>query len=116
MTEQEKRELIEEIKKSLAEEKCARKTDGTHTVLKEPRDKWFRGKDYSWGGSLMGEAFGGGVTASQVWDMIRRLTCLIHGKQYVRHLVGDDTATETAEKLCQFVYDLRLEVKQNVNK
>lgn len=114
MTEQEKQEIIEEIKKSLAEEKYIHSIDGTHTVLKEPRDKWFRGKDYSWGGSVMCEAFGGGVTASQVWDMIRRLTCLIRGKQYVRHLVGDDTAAETAEKLCQFVYDLRMEVKNHV--
>lgn len=96
MTEQEKQELIKELKSKLVEERYLHVTDGTQTVLKEPRDKWFRGRYEGWANSPMGEAFGGGVMASQAWEQIRRLTCLIHGKRYVRHLVGDDAARQMA--------------------
>ena len=41
--------------------------------------------------------------------MIRKLTCYICGTSYVRHLSGNEKANEIAEKLCQTVYDLRME-------
>ena len=112
MTEQEKQEIIDEVEKRLEEKKYIRHTDGTRTVFQGIRDKWFRDESGTTYYSLMTGAFNEPGISWQVYELIRRLTCLIHGKQYVRHVVGDDKASDTAEKICQFIYDLRMEVKK----
>lgn len=67
MTEQEKQEIIEEIKKSLAEEKYAHKTDGTQTVLRKTRDAWFRDENHSGHYSIMTSAFDMPGISWRVW-------------------------------------------------
>lgn len=109
MTEQEKNEIIEEVEKRLEKKyKGCLSREDTQSVLKNVREKWFshdaiRGKD-----SPMHKIFGN-IIYWQVWELIRKLTCIICGSQYVRHLSGCDYAEEVAEKLCQAVYDLKTE-------
>ena len=62
---------------------------------------------------MMEEAFGSSIIAWQIWEIIRKLTCVVCGKQYVRHLAEVENADEIAEKICQFVYDLTMDFKKN---
>ena len=112
MTEKEKQEIIDELSKRFLDEKLAK--EDVQAVLKNPREKWFR-TDTKNPNSIMRQAFDGdGVVAWQVWESIRRLSCKICGKQYVRQLLDVENANYVAEKLCQFIYDLRMEVKDHV--
>ena len=76
MTEQEKKELLDELEKRIDEK------------------------------------YKGCLTREEVWETIRKLTCVICGKQYVRQLANVENADEIAEKLCQFVYDLKIDFKK----
>lgn len=66
--------------------------------------------------SLMADAFDSTIISWQVWETIRKLTCVICGKQYVRQLANVENADEIAEKLCQFVYDLKMGFKEQEDK
>ena len=114
MTEQEKNEILDVLEKRMEQKYkgCLSKEDVIST-LKEPRNKWFRDDKGSASHSLMEEAFGSSIIAWQVWEIIRKLTCVICGKQYVRHLAEVENADEIAEKICQFVYDLTMDFKKN---
>lgn len=111
MTEQEKNEIIEEVEKRLEQKyKGCLSREDTQSVLKQAREKWFTRNPLSnKPDSPMHKAFGN-IIYWQVWELIRKLTCIICGKQYVRHLSGCKEAEEVAEKLCQFVYDLKAKV------
>lgn len=113
MTEQEKTEILDELEARFEKKYkgCLSKED-TQIILKDPRNKWFRDAQGSCSNSLMADAFDNSIIAWQVWETIRKLTCVICGKQYVRHLEKDDHADEIAEELCQFVYDLRMQQKE----
>lgn len=108
MTEQEKNELLEELEQRFEKKYkgCLTKED-VATVLKKPREKWFKDENGHCSNSLMSEAFCSGIIAWQVWETIRKLTCVVCGKQYVRHLKEEDNADEVAEKICQCIYDLK---------
>ena len=82
------------------------------TTLKAPREKWFKDENGSGANSLMADAFDSSIISWQVWETIRKLTCVICGKQYVRQLANVENADEIAEKLCQFVYDLKIDFKK----
>ena len=112
MTEQEKNEILDELEKRIDQKYkgCLSKED-TQSVLKQAREKWFQKPIKGSLGvreSLMHKLFGN-IIYWQVWELIRKLTCIICGCQYVRHLAGCDYAEEVAEKLCQTVYDLKKE-------
>ena len=113
MTEQEKQEIISELEKRFEEKYrgCLTHED-VATTLKAPREKWFRNEFEKSGKSVMAKAFDSGIISWQVWETIRKLTCVICGKQYVRQLCDTPYADEVAEKLCQFVYDLKMEYKE----
>lgn len=113
MTEQEKNEILNELEARFEKKYkgCLTKED-IQSILKEPRNKWFRDTQGSCSNSLMADAFDNSIIAWQVWETIRKLTCVVCGKQYVRHLEKDDHAEEIAEELCQFVYDLRMRQKE----
>ena len=107
MTEQEKTEIIEELEARFdAKYKGILSHEDVATTLSEPRNKWFRGEDGGGYGSLMAEALGNTVVAWSVWEEIRKLTCRICGKSYVRQLTDGDKADEVAETLCEMVYRL----------
>lgn len=130
MTEEEKREIIDELEKRL-EEKYKRMLAKEHNgaILQEPREKWFNSPDSRIAGqspavaaaaagghtrngqtahnSIMANAFGHPFYSWQVWDNIQKLTCQICGKRYVRELAGDKMAITICERLCQIVFDLR---------
>lgn len=112
MTEQEKNELLEELEQRFEKKYkgCLIRED-TQIVLKEPREKWFKDDNGNTSQSIMSEVFGSSIIAWQVWETIRKLTCVVCGKQYVRHLKEKDNADEVAEKICQCIYDLRKEKK-----
>ena len=113
MTEQEKQEIIEELEQRLDRKyKGILSHEDVGSVLKVPREKWFRDENGGGHNSLMAEAFDNSIVSWQMWEMIRKITCVICGKQYVRHLSGVKDADEIAEKICQFIYDLRMEVKK----
>ena len=112
MTEQEKKELLDELEKRIDEKYkgCLTRED-VATKLKAPREKWFIDDNGNGRDSLMTDAFGSTIISWQVWETIRKLTCVICGKQYVRQLANIKNADEIAEKLCQFVYDLEMGFK-----
>lgn len=112
ITEAEKLEILNELEKRMderAKEFPAKKYPGL--VLKEPREKWFSGK--ADGCSLMTKAIGNGVIAWKAWDAIRKLTCIVCGAQTVKQLERWNEGAETAEKICQFIYDLMMEDKED---
>ena len=113
MTEQEKVEILNELEERLVSKYkgCLTRED-TQSVLKQPREKWFRNDTKYSNNSLMSEAFGSSIIAWQVWETIRKLTCVVCGKQYVRHLGDVPNADVVAEKICQFVYDLKTEQRE----
>lgn len=76
------------------------------------RNNDFRDKNGNRRSSLMMDAFDSSIISWQVWETIRKLTCVICGKQYVRQLANVENADEIAEKLCQFVYDLKMDFKK----
>ena len=111
MTEQEKTEIIEELEARFGEKyKGILSREDVATTLSEPRNKWFKDPDIRSASvakkSPMVEALGNCFVAWQVWDEIRKLTCRICGKSYVRQLTDDDKADEVAETLCEMVYRL----------
>ena len=112
MTEQEKKELLDELEKRMDEKYkgCLTREDVT-TTLKVPREKWFRDENGNGRYSLMADVFDSTIISWQVWETIRKLTCVICGKQYVRQLANIENADEVAEKLCQFVYDLKIDLR-----
>ena len=113
MNEDEKKALLDELEKRFEEKYkgCLIKED-VFKPLKEPREKWFNGPNGGGGNSLMAEAFDSSIIAWQVWETIRKLTCVICGKQYVRQIAGIEEALEIAEKICQYIYDLAVEFKE----
>lgn len=117
MTEKEKAEILEELEKRIDQKYkgCLSKED-TQVVLKNVREKWFHNPSKGWNhlDTPMHKMFGN-IIYWQVWELIRKLTCIICGRQYVRHLVGCEYAEDIAEKLCQFVYDLKVEYKERIN-
>lgn len=116
MTEQEKKELLDELEKRMDEKYkgCLTRED-VATTLKVPREKWFKDENRGGHNSLMSEIFDSPIISWQVWKTIRKLTCVICGKQYVRQLANVENADEVAEKLCQFVYGLKIEFKKQEN-
>lgn len=49
------------------------------------------------------------VTSWSMWELIRKLTCYICGKSYVRHLASEEEiANEICNTLCRTVYELRV--------
>lgn len=82
--------------------------EDTQSALKEARNKWFKDEGIGRKRSPMYEVFGN-VVFWTVWELIRKLTCLICGCGYVRQLKYHDEANEIADRLCQTVYDLRKE-------
>lgn len=109
MTEQEKNEIIDEVEKRLEKKyKGCLSREDTAVVLKEAREKWFKYDPVRQQDSPMHRVFGN-IIYWQVWELIRKLTCIILGCQYVRHLAGNKCADEVADKICQFVYDLKEE-------
>ena len=111
MTEKEKAEILDELEKRIDKKYkgCLSKED-TQIVLKNVREKWFHNPSKGWDhlDTPMHKMFGN-IIYWQVWELIRKMTCLICGCQYVRHLSGCDYAEEVAEKLCQTIYDLKVE-------
>lgn len=103
MTEQEKKELLDELEKRMDEKYkgCLTRED-VATTLKVPREKWFRDENGNGRYSLMADAFDSTIISWQVWETIRKLTCVVCGKQYVRQLANVENADEIAEKLADY--------------
>nr|DAJ57031.1 MAG TPA: Protein of unknown function (DUF1700) [Caudoviricetes sp.] len=113
MNEDEKQAILDELEKRFEEKyKGCLTREEVSKPLKEPREKWFRDENGGGGKSLMAEVFDSGIIAWQVWETIRKLTCVICGKQYVRQIAGIEEAPEIAEKICQYIYDLAVEFKE----
>lgn len=100
-----KEEIISELETRL---KGVVIREDTQNILSEPRNKWFTDKKTCNKGCPMYELFGS-IVFWTVWEVIRKLTCLICGCGYVRQLKHREEANEIAERLCQTVYDLRVE-------
>ena len=112
MTEQEKNEILEELEKRFDKKyKGYLSREDTQSVLKAPREKWFSHNFQNRG--TMYDLFGS-IIYWQVWELIRKLTCIICGKQYVRHLSEVPIADEVCEKICQFVFELKSEYKDKI--
>lgn len=114
MTEQEKQQIISEIEQNILEKmKGSVIKEDTHSVLKEPRNKWFSGTSFA-KESPMYKLFGGYVYWA-VWDCIRKLTCFICGTSYVRNLKDIEFANEVAEVLCATVYEFAKRYREQKN-
>ena len=116
ITEAERLEILDELEKRFEEKyKGCLTREEVSKPLKEPREKWFKDENGGGGNSLMAEAFDSSIIAWQVWETIRKLTCVVCGKQYVRQLAGIEEAPEVAEKICQYIYDLAVKFKEGKN-
>lgn len=114
MTDQEKQQLKDELMKEVLSE-LNRLEDKDHSkqALQEVREKWFKGKKmnrlstftYE---STMEKAFGKYIPW-KVWDEVRRITCRICGAGRLTNLADTTFANYAADKLCQTIYDLRVE-------
>lgn len=110
MTEQEKREIIDELENRMEQKyKGFLTKEDTQSVLKNVRTKWFTQQNHV--DSPMFRIFGR-IIYWQVWELTRKLTCIICGYQYVRHLSGCNYAEDVAEQLCQTIYNLKLQVNK----
>lgn len=108
MTELEKNEILEELEKRFDKKyKGYLSREDTQSVLKVPREKWFTSD------GVMRGLFGS-IIYWQVWELIRKLTCIVCGKQYVRHLSEVPIADEVCEKICRFVFELKEEYKDKL--
>lgn len=111
MTEIERSELKAEILKEL-EDSIKKKNvckDTHENVLSGVRHKWFQDTVGISDQSIMYRKFGP-VAYWDVWNMIRKLTCLICGVSYVRNLGKDkEFANYATEEMCKKVYELRIE-------
>lgn len=113
MTEQEKQEIITEVKKSVMNEmKDKIVKEDTQKVLKEPREKWYGERSSTRQDSTMVQAFDTPYMAWEAWDHIRRLTCLVCGVRYVRQLEGNPDEERICDEICQKIYDLRISVSE----
>lgn len=105
LSEVEKEKLLNELEQRFERRyKGILSGEDTQSVLREPREKWFRDEDGGGHKSMMTQAIGNSVVAWSMWEDIRRLTCRICGKSYVRQLTPEDHADEVAEKLCALIY------------
>ena len=112
ITEAERLEILDELEKRLdGRLKKIPEREVSGRILKAPREKWFSDTDGYCGTSLMGEAFRSGPTA---WEAIRKLTCAVCGVRKVRELKDVEEAPEIAEKICQYIYDLAVEFKEEM--
>ena len=110
ITKAEKLEILDELEKRLdGRLKKIPEREVSGRILKAPREKWFSDGEGYCGTSLMGEAFGSGPTA---WEAIRKLTCAVCGVRKVRELKTVEESPVVAEKICQYIYDLAVEFKE----
>lgn len=115
ITEAEKLEILDELEKRLdGRLKKIPEREVSGRILKAPREKWFSDTDGYCGTSLMGEAFGSGPTAWEAWEAIRKLTCAVCGVRKVRELKTVEESPVVAEKICQYIYDLAVEFKEEM--
>lgn len=106
MTEQEKNEIVDLIYGRLEAGWKPSTQAGLHKTLAAPRDKWFRDDHNSGYDSLMTQVIGSPQKAWQVWELIRRLTCIVCGAQYVRDIKDPERASAVADEICETVYRL----------
>lgn len=116
MTDQERKEIIAEVTAILEEKyKNENMKDNLKVALSVPRKKWFRdvnGKHSQ--DTLMDMAFSGtNVKVWSVWDTIRRLTCYACGERYVKRLDFIEKADEICDRICELVYNIRMEAKNS---
>jgi rubredoxin len=113
ITEAEKLEILDELEKRLdGRLKKIPEREVSGRILKAPREKWFCSADGYRRKSLMGEAVGSGVMAQEAWEAIRKLTCAVCGVRKVRELKTVEESPVVAEKICQYIYDLAVEFKE----
>lgn len=117
MIAQELRDYIDEaVKRAVAE---IPQKEYTPRLLEPTHTKWFRDEHGNSASSKMGKAFGGdGVRTAQIWDHVRPVCTAICGKAYVRQISLDDAAyiNEVADKICQLIYESKLEHDQRKGK
>lgn len=81
-------------------------------VFEETHNKWFVDENGNASLSKIGRAFDmQGYRAYAIWDRVRPVATWICGKRYARDIPAEDAemANRIAEKLCQTVYELKLE-------
>ncbi len=79
------------------------------SIFAPVREKYFHGReDCSGPKSPMYELFGP-CKYAKVWDLIRKLTYQICGREFAIDPENKDQSRYVAEKLCELVYDLRNE-------
>lgn len=103
-----KKEILDELEDRF---KGAALREDTQGILADARNKWCTDEKSSNRQSPMYEAFGT-ITYWKVWELIRKLTCLICGCGYVRHLAyiqDREKVNRIADILCKTVYELRIE-------
>lgn len=118
MTDQERAALKAEIMQEVADRFAGVAIrEDTQGVLADVRRKWIQGPAGTWAQkasktpSPFYEAFGP-IIFWRMWENIRRLVCLAMGVGYVRQIKDPETASELADRLCQTLYDFRMELNE----
>lgn len=112
MTDQEKQEIIAEVKSSVMNEvkKEIGAKERIQKALEGPREKWYGERGSTRRESTMCQAFPTPYMAWDAWEHIRRLTCLVCGERYVRQIENNPDAERICDEICQKIYDLRIEI------
>lgn len=114
MTESEKQEILIELEEWIENKyKILGKKNTAYVILENPRKKWF--KDKVGEKTLMQDAFDCSHMSNIAWESIRKLTCVVCGKEYVKQLTEIEESEKIAEEICQFIYDLRMKYKESSN-
>lgn len=114
MNESEIKSYIDEAIKNALNERGEPRTVNAR-MLTPTLHKWFEGEKKNASDSLMGKAFNGqGYTAYKVWQNLRPIVTSITGHDRITDipLEDEELANRLAEKLCQTVYDLRMEYRK----
>ena len=112
MNKAEQEKIIEEVVRRIKGEKTMiEKPITTPRALVPTYMKWFRDEDGKAYNSKMTQATGDAYCSWQIWELIRRASCVCCGVQYVRQLRNEEKANEIADKICQCIYDLAMEYK-----
>jgi len=109
--------IIEEVVRRLqGDKRIIDNATTTPRALMPTHIKWFRDENGASYNSLMTKATGEPYRSWQIWELIRRATCVCCGVQYVRQLKNVEQANEIADKICQLIYDMAMEYKDGEDK
>ena len=109
-------EEIDRIADRVIEKMETKRKHEVGLVFSKVRNKWFKDEHGNYQLSRMGRILNNRhvpCAAGQMWDLVRKMTCIILGVRDVRNVQDSVEANRTAEVICRVVYGLAKERKEH---